>query len=380
MEFQKLNECDIVWKANIRERAPYISTDCDIMKTPIKKFSKGLNLINPNAYSITYEHSSYDVPVDHNLYTIEEENTDTTINIVKLNKDWIVPLNEVYCINIKNQKLLHTYMKCHPVTDFTINNIDIFNFDCIAFCCPWSDGFQHSIQDLIPRIIGVSEWLIQNESVKIILPFNLDIFWWINKYFKKIIPNDLVFTQKQWISTSENNSIYTVIINPLHRCEMVPYSLYCNMNIIEKNTQDKHLVVFDRSKCGTRVIDNDRLIGIIKEFTTLPILLIDPGDYDRNQLIKIMNECKGVIAPHGGANYNVLFMRRTENMTDKHRFFIELVAAKHLHHTYHIALGAKINYKAVLCDGGHYEHNLTFNDEDIRNALRGTFCRPLPSQ
>lgn len=354
----------------IRERCPYIVHESsELNGTQIKKFSKPLDIINPTKYDISYEHSCIEVDVNHNAYTNEDELVKHSI--IKLDSDWCIPLNNVFCFNLKNSEIIHTYSKCLQVTNINLDKCENISMDCIVFCCPWSDGFQHCTQDLIPRIVACKDWLQQNKNVSLVLPYNPHLFWWLDTFFK--ITNNLIFTHSPYIKASNNSvNIYTDIINPLHRCEMVPYSLYLNMNLIFKNTIDKHIIIFDRSKCDTRVINNTKLLEIVKPYANknnLELLLIDPSNYDKNTMIKIMNECRGVIAPHGGANYNVLFMRRTEHITDKYRFFIELVANKYLHHTYHIALGSKINYKAILCKGCHYEYNLEFDDIDVIQTL-----------
>ena len=358
----------------IRSRYPFIVSENndEFSGTVIKIFSKQLDIINPNKYEIIYEHSGIQVSNNHNQY--ENENEIVKHHIIKLNNEWCIPLNYVFCL--KNDEMLHTYSKCLSSdcinqTECMENAMNIYT-DCIVFCCPWSDGFQHCTQDLIPRIIACKDWLKQNIGVSLLLPYNPHLFWWLNMYINDI-KNNIIFTHASYVKAYDTNiNIYTDMITPLHRCEMVPYSLYLNMNIINKNVVDKYIIVFDRSKCSTRVIDNTKLLKIIQPYATkynLELLILNPDNIDKNKLVDYMKECRGVIAPHGGANYNVLFMRRTENIIDKHRFFIELVANKYLHHTYHIALGSKINYKAILCNGSHYEYTLDFDEIDVINAL-----------
>jgi len=380
-----INDFEVVKTFYLKDRFPFVTDDKNesgLLKAKNSSPSLDLVLVNLNKYEITYEHCGYDVPESHKRYCDENENV--TINIIKLNHEWVIPLTYTYCFKKDKSEYIHTYSDCSMLSEdyynvcINDNTCEWINNDAIVFCCQWSDGFQHSIQDLFPRICAVQRWLSENSNVDIIIPFNLDLLWFIKKYLK--IKNKIIITEKFWVGINNLKNgfnLYTDVFNPLHKCEMTPFPLYRNMSIIAKEqTEDKYIVVFDRSGCDARVIDNEKLINIIQKYllmnniNNLEIKLINPSKITREELILILKNTRGVIAPHGGANYNVLMMRRTNFVYDKKRFFIELVCNRHLHHTYHIALGSYIRYKGVLCKGGHYEKYMDFDEEDIMSALK----------
>lgn len=376
---------EIVWNGYIRNRYPYIITQTS--KYIIPSLSKCIPQIEIDQ-DISTEHCGIIFDNNHNRYSNQELIGNMSVKILKFKgKNNFAMLNNVYCINIDDDddsklNFIHTYMRCH--SDYSNNSIKIFlnqdvdeiDGDFICVNCPWSDGFQHSIQDMLPRILAVTEWLHTHTDVSIVLPYNSDLMWFINNIFKEKIKNRIIFTQKHIVKCkSDDCNFYNIFLDPLHRCESVPYSLYLNMELVTNITEDKYLIIFDRSNCEFRTIDNNLLINIVDMYlkqinSKLEIKLIDPSIYDKKYIINLMKDCQGVIAPHGGANYNVLFMRRTHYSIDKKRFFIELITNKYMHHTYHIALGANIRYKPIICQGDHYTKEMTFSESDILNALK----------
>lgn len=374
--------CQVVLSSFIKEHFPYlepINPDNIESGTPIKTFMKPLNIINPDRYPITFEHAGEVVNSDHSQYNNPNEHC--IYNIVKYNNTneytWCIPLRNVFCLrrNNSNNKVdfLHIYSQCSTFNplEMKIMKPVIISTDCILFPCGWPDGFQHGTQDILPRICACIDWLNQNPDVSLLLPFNTTLMWWFDKYLNSKIKNHIIFSQHNWIiPANESVNIYTDYFSPKHRCEMLFYSLYRNINFIQMNTKDEYIIIFDRSKCSSRSVNNEKLIDLINSVSTkYPIKVVNPDEYTQSQMVSLMKNCVGVVAPHGGANYNVLFMRRTKHTMDKTRFFIELVANTSLHHTYHIALGSYIKYKAVVCQGDHYTKELIFDDEYIKSAL-----------
>lgn len=382
-----MDEFEIIKTYYLKERSPYLlSSNNENNKTTIKNFSKELPLSNKNKLKITYEHYGHCFPETHinDVFSRVDTTSNVLINIIKFNSNnnWYIETINSDCVKLDKTTNTITRLRktdgCHINKTIIDDNSQLqeYDFDCIVFGESWCDGFQHAFQNVIPYMNAIKDWLIENPHIKIVCYNNPEYLWWNKKYLN--INNDFIFTTKNYISSTKN--LYTVIQNPKNICEMVPYVLYSNLNIINQNCEDRFLVVFDRRMCDARIIDYSILFEILKHYLLyhrLELKIIDPSVYSREYLIKIMNNCRGVIAPHGGANYNVIFMRRTLNSVDKKRFFIEFVVNKGLHHTYHIALGAKINYQAILCEGEHLEKNMKFDKDEFIETLNKFLPLPL---
>lgn len=399
LEYRDNDEYEIVNTQFIRDRAPFLLHSEEIenhKKTSIKNFSKCLPFVNPELIdTLTFEHCGYPVDKNHNQYV--NENEETTINVVLLKnfhnnsmkQQWWCTIKQADCVLFKENEdqiftsLLRTSIACYPEPNIQqeLLTVDInddckhleLHEDCVVISNPWPDGFQHSLQDIVPRIVAIKDWLSKNRNVVIVCYPNLDILWWLNTYFPEI-KNNILLTKSDWVTSTKK--LYTVVQNPSHRCEMVPFGLYTNMNIIAPKTcGNKYLVIFDRFGCDFRNINSQEIINVLNETNFLEkngleLLIINPTDYDRGKLIKILHNTMGVIAAHGGANYNVLFMRRELYRIDKQRFFIEFVTQECMHHLYHIALGARLKYYPIICEGSnHYKKEMAFKKDDLRRSL-----------
>jgi capsular polysaccharide biosynthesis protein len=115
-------------------------------------------------------------------------------------------------------------------------------------------------------------------------------------------------------------------------------------------------------------------MGIIAKKCTCELKIINPFEISREYLEVLMVNAKGVIAPHGGANYNVLFMKREDRKKcDPNRFFIEFIAKIGGHHTYHIACAARVSYLAIPCEGNHYKKDLIVDPIMLEKSLEKFF-------
>lgn len=365
-----------VKKYYVNNKHPFVSENSKQSQS-IAKFTRELPVVNPMRR--TFEHCGHPFTATHLSESYHpslcNSNQHVSINIIQFNNpnDWYINIYNGLCvrecITSSTKQYMHTSLACHPIHDVE-HEKQILNIDCVVIAAPWSDGFQHCTQDLLPRIVAIQDWLIENPNITLVCFKNHDLMWWLTTYFPQI-KNNILFTTKPMITST--GKLYTVVQNPLHRCEMVPYGLYLNMNLTYTTGQDKHIVIFDRSRLQTRAIDSYKLANLIAEKVIshgYDIKIIDPSEISRSSLIKIMQNTKGVIAPHGGANYNVLFMRRTKKYQDLHRFFIEFITEFNSHHTYHIALGSNINYKAIICaNSDHYKKEMVVDDQLVLNVL-----------
>lgn len=318
------------------------------------------------------EHSCEPVSIEHGLPI--DGSQFMIFKILELPSDeYQVGVNRMYIVHHPTkQYLAHTACREENVHTRECGLADKLelDIDCLVIGHHWADGFQHGTQDIFPKLVACKQFLDSHPNLHVILPLNEDVIWWM-KQTQFRLQNPITMTNKYYVSTT--GKLYTTTIYPGQKCEFVPWPLITNM-YQPKSGENKYLVYLTRQGCDARVPNNypdiERVMMDFASLKGVEFVCVDPGTMSRNKLIDIMVNSLGVVAPHGGANYNVLFMRRSDIM-DRKRFFIELIVEHGTHHTYHIALAARVNYSAIVVDGAnHYTKDMNV---DV-GALQKTLC------
>lgn len=255
---------------------------------------------------------------------------------------------------------------------FNVENEDIF-----LLTYNGSSYWQHFIQDTIPFIALFYDFLKENPNISIIMsPPSFDYF--------KIFINSLCLSNKI-ILVSENTILKTtgkIYFSNIHTTRELylseyPMSLYKNsMPLITssissffsfKNEQTK-LIYISRKNDSMRQIGNEEdLCEVIKNFAQerkLEYTYLNSKETSISDKILLFNQAKIVIAPHGGANFNVIFCQPDVSL-------LEICFGKCLHSIYPLAKSIGLNYfMHVERDYGHFDNNIKVDINSFKESLK----------
>lgn len=380
-EWVKNRDVKIVHTWKIRNnRPPFLSDAPELKGTKIKDF-----VVRHSELPTVCKDEIKECVTEHQLRYCQTEiseeqlNTPLEFHILQYpSLDFVVGVNLFYTVHIPSVEFLsHTLCNFeHPDTR-KIPLVRKVDTDCIVFGHHWSDGFQHGTQDIFPYIASCADWLIEHPEVTIVMPKNPDVVWWLNRegLFGKL-QNNIIMMDYGYVTSTKK--LYGITITPGQLCEFTPWGMfrYSPAKLHGELPKDKYLIYFCREGTLARApVNKSEIIEVLEEYCLdkkLELKVVNPSVVGREGIERMCINAKGVVAPHGGANYNVLFMKRNskeQKNIDKGRFFIEFVAKEGCHHTYHIALAARVNYLAIPCNGGHYTKNMHVNIEALRKSL-----------
>ncbi len=264
--------------------------------------------------------------------------------------------------------------------DFIKDEVTAENvFDEDIFLLIYNGGYcwQHFVQDTIPFIALFYDFLKGNPNITMVLsPPSFDYF--------KIFINSLCLSNKI-ILVSENTILKTtgkIYFSNIHTTRELylseyPMSLYKNsMPLITssissffsfKNDQTK-LIYISRKDDSMRQIGNEEdLCKVIKDFAQerkLEYTYLNSKETSISDKILLFNQAKIVIAPHGGANFNVIFCQPDVSL-------LEICFGKCLHTIYWMAKSIGLNYfMHVERDYGHFDNNIKVDINSFKESLK----------
>ena len=376
-----------VHKVSLRTRPPFLTSNPKLSGSKQKNFfitAQTLPSLFPEEMSESFgEHGMKCVNSSHVTDKYLEQPME--FHILELSPEFCVGVDKLYITHMPTREYLgHTLCREEVTESRYINKLTILDTDCIVFGHHWGDGFQHGTQDIFPKLFTSKFWLSENPHISIVIPKNLDILWWMKRegMFSSLKNNIIMIDTGHVTSTKK---LYGSTITPGQVCEFTPWSMisYSACKTTKIPPINKYLIYLCREGTSMRVPTNKSdITKCLLEYCEkegLEYLCINPSDMSREQLEVKMINARGVVAPHGGANYNVLFMKRSKydrdgnekgkKDVDPKRFFIECVVKNGCHHTYHIALAARVGYLAIPCEGNHYEKDMFVNIDMLKASL-----------
>lgn len=211
----------------------------------------------------------------------------------------------------------------------------------------WS--WQHFIQDTLHYVAFARDFLQKNPDINIVFEKPREDFKCLEFIMKNIfgLSNKIIYL-------NPNVGKRKIFFNKLYCCEMKPNILYsCPpylrrlthnyiMNFSRKyESNEKYLTYLTRRNCSMRKVRNeDQLIICLKKYANikgLKLNIVDTTQQNFEDIFKIIYNSKIIIAPHGGANFNIYWAQQNT-------IFIEFGFIKQLETVMNIARSIGLKY------------------------------------
>lgn len=230
----------------------------------------------------------------------------------------------------------------------------------------WSHSWQHFMQDNLPILCYIIPFLKENPQITLLFRnpvFDLNyILSLLNISNKVLFSNNTNFTCKNLyhIHFTPNATIYWWPPIIFKKCN---YYL-CNTELIQNK-----LIYITRNNVNTRQISNENEIVIFLKQKAhelnLEFIYFQHNNYTMQQRHILFNQAKIVIAPHGGANYHIIFCKPKT-------LFIEICFVDLMHCLANIALSIDLNYWILPVKGAQNSKSCQINIENLKSILLKT--------
>ena len=245
--------------------------------------------------------------------------------------------------------------------------------DAFYLCINGSDQFQHFIQDFLPILTFIHEFLRNNIDIPLIIKKPLNNFK-NHEYFFQLLEID---NPKLIIDYSDMKvrNLYIVNFKPINAIYCLPKELYASsFNLVSKHKKyientTKNLVVFIREE-NTRNFSNKDFL--VQEFSMRAKLLglnpvfLNPSKNDLESTIGILSNAKYIFGMHGGAIYNMIFAAADSTL-------VEFITTQATDSLCHMIRSFGINYMpyAIISDKNSFEIEVT--KKDLDNVFESLF-------
>lgn len=271
------------------------------------------------------------------------------------NEQFTLPFNGFYIKKYTNI-VFRTISQNLPYYDEG-SRIEIFNHNSHPFkkeisfdkICPilnfGGNCWQHFVQDILPILIFNKEMLNQEEDIILLMYDELNINI-IKFFFEKLnIKNRIFFVpyKSKYIIHAKN--LYNFECNEGMPCWWWNFFFYKKINdkLLENEKIEKKNVIYNK-RYNSRVFFNEKeVINCLKQYcekNNLTFIEFDSKKFNISQTFDIFKNAHTIIAPHGGANYNIIFSSTGTK-------FIEYTFIDTMYTLYNIAGALNLNYYIV---------------------------------
>jgi len=228
--------------------------------------------------------------------------------------------------------------------------------------------WQHIIQDILP-IIVFNHNILKNDPEINVLVYeyrqNQKIYDFI--FNRLSLKNKLIsvpYLSKSIINVEE---FYNLECNidiptqwwPLFFYEEINAKLNENIDFKNKN------VIYNKRNFSRKFLNENEVINCLREYANnenLQFILFESEKYSLPETQEIFRNAHTIIAPHGGANYNIIF----SNSKTK---FVEYVFTDTMYTLCNLAGGIGLNYYLVPNSGNNHTHGINVNIDKLKNIL-----------
>lgn len=215
-----------------------------------------------------------------------------------------------------------------------------------------AESFQHFISDVLPLLLPFRNFLQRNPDIRIGLPESSGggvhrlLLDWIG------VQNGIVFLDS---SPFFVNKLFTITAEPKNYVYSVPSSLIYDLAShlrLSKSPQNK-IALFYRNQKTRNIANFIEIESWLRNFCRnigYELLIIDTNKLDIASVRNLLSDCKILISPHGGACYNVVFLR-------KDSLFVEFIPTRNTNTVEYFARSSGVNYLPIPIDYDFYDRS-----------------------
>lgn len=213
-----------------------------------------------------------------------------------------------------------------------------------------SDTFQHFIIDLLPILFACRAFLIANPKIPILLLAPNKEFLERNFYFDLLgLKNEIIDIHNDEYVNCE--TMYFIDFKP-HRAQYLNHTpswnafanyLATNKTNIKLEDNQKNLIFIKRKALNRNVINECEIISFCHKFASMNNLnfeVLDPSNFSRIQILKLMQNTQIAVSVHGGQGLNLLGLAPNS-------IFIEFIPTEQTDTLGYVAHALKLKYLAI---------------------------------
>jgi len=217
-----------------------------------------------------------------------------------------------------------------------------------------ADSFQHFIGDCLPLLIPFVSEISRNRTLKIGLPSNIRSLNVHSSLLRLVgIENDIVLLDKA--NSHVVKSLFAITAAPSSRVYAIPCSFIHEMSGLVRLQSEsrKKIILFKRNEKTRNIRNFSQLVANIESLAIKLGLVFEIIDTNMMSLMEIRDALSTAyltIAPHGGANYNLIFMPANS-------FFLEFIPTSNTNTIDHLARSSGLNYVPIPINFDFYEYD-----------------------
>lgn len=213
------------------------------------------------------------------------------------------------------------------------------------------NSWQHFIQDVLPIIYFAKDLLISNQDISILLYDGVERNI-VNFVFEKLnITNDLIFIPYKSNVVAKVDTLLNFESNTQVPTQWWPLFLYKEINntLLNNETTTRKNIIYNKRSNSRQVSNEAEVLTCLQEYAdinNLNLIEFQAERYSIQERFEIFKNAHTIVAPHGGANYNIIF----SNPKAK---FVEYVFTDCMYTLANLAGGIGLDYYLVPGPGNN---------------------------
>jgi hypothetical protein len=231
-------------------------------------------------------------------------------------ESYLLPFTDYKIFKYNNCSLITAYPRANGWGQY---NFPSYNYDeaytdeYYSIHCFCNNLWQHFVIDALPMLWFGRDILIDNPQIKVMMIYkNKSVIDYIWKKFE--LKNEIVFVPDELDAPKHYPAKNTYILDtnfdvPCHWWNQFVYKGVNDLFIKDEETSGENIIYCKRNH--TRSVSNEiELIFTLKNVADIlgkNFIIFESENRSFEDNVKLFNNAYAVIAPHGGANYNVIF-------------------------------------------------------------------------
>jgi len=281
--------------------------------------------------------------------------------------------------NVELKRYGRTRLSIHP--QYEINKSDKIPTieKGLCFIGKGSLFWNHFFLDTAPLLYFSKSILEKDKNIKILT--KEVIFDFFNYFIRNILKLDNEVVVMKEHDVNYLKELYEFKVTGPFASGLFPYLAYCNCPIIlHKNLYnyihlnkkyENNLLIYTKRNNGDinqRLIKNESKIEeLLKKYcikNNLIYVSFFYKNYSIEDRIKLFNNAKIVVGPHGAANFHTVFCKKNTK-------FIEYIFTKDCHSTQLTSLSYDLDYWQIpVPEHGQFENKITISESSIESIIK----------
>lgn len=229
---------------------------------------------------------------------------------------YLLPFTDYKIFKYNNCSLVTAYPRHNGWGQYNFPNYNYdnnFTDEYYSIHCFCNNLWQHFMIDAVPILWFGRELLLENPHIKVMMIYhNKDVLNYIWKKFG--LKNEIVFVPDELDAPKHYPAKNTYIFDtnfdiPCHWWNSFVYRGINELFLQDEETNGKNIIYCRRNHTRSVANENELILALqsAAELLNKDLIIFESEHRSFEDNVKIFNNAYAIIAPHGGANYNVMF-------------------------------------------------------------------------